>query len=216
MKYILFDMDGVLINTEPLHYKVWVQIMKEHGIDMSYEVYKGCIGSTRLYLYGLIKEAYGVDLYNDETIPKRFDEIKRDIIEKNGIPQIDGVVDTINYLYDKGYKMAVASSSSQKYIEKQMESLGIKDCFQVLCSGEHVENPKPAPDVFLKAAELIGAKPDECIVVEDSSNGTRAAKAAGMYCIGFKNPDSGVQDLSLADKIIYDIKELKQTFNIKC
>ena len=121
-------------------------------------------------------------------------------------------METIKYLYDKGYEMAVASSSSQDYIESQMKTLGIDKCFKFLFSAENVEKPKPAPDVFLVAAEKLGGKPAECTVVEDSANGSRAAKTAGMTCIGFKNPDSGNQDLSVADKIIYKITELKDIF----
>lgn len=208
-KFILFDMDGVLINTEPMHYEIWKNLLKEIEIEIDYEHYKGCIGSTKAFLYDLIKEAYGVDISKDEKIPKRFGEIKEEMLKKNGIPRIQGVVETVRYLYDKGYKMAVASSSSQDLIESQMKGLGIDNCFQVLFSAENVKNPKPAPDVFLRAAELLGAKPEECIVVEDSNNGSRAAKAAGMTCIGFKNPDSGEQDLSCADKLIYQFAELK-------
>lgn len=211
-KYILFDMDGVLINTEPMHFEIWKKVFKEKGIDIDYEHYKGCIGSTRRFLYDLIKEGYGVDVSVYEDLPERFSKLKDEMIKEKGIPRIEGAVETIRYLYDKGYKMAVASSSSQDYIESQMKTLGIDKCFKVLFSAENVEKPKPAPDVFLAAAGKLGAKPEECTVVEDSANGSRAAKAAGMTCIGFRNPDSGNQDLSVADKTIYKITELKEVF----
>ena len=208
-KFILFDMDGVLINTEPLHFEVWKKLLKEIGIEIDYEHYKGCIGSTKAFLYELIKKFYGVDISNDEKVPQRFDEIREEMLKKDGIPRIEGAVETVRYLNERGYQMAVASSSSQELIERQMKGLGIDNCFQVLFSAENVKNPKPAPDVFLKVAELLGAEPEECIVVEDSQNGSRAAKAAGMTCIGFKNPDSGEQDLSCADKLIYKFEELR-------
>ncbi len=211
-KYILFDMDGVLVNTEPMHFEIWKKILKEKGIDIDYEHYKGCIGSTRGFLYNLIKEGYGVDVSVYTDLPERFSQVKDEMLKENGIPRIEGAVETIKYLYDKGYEMAVASSSSQDYIESQMKMLGIDKCFKVLFSAENVEKPKPAPDVFLAVAEKLGGKPAECTVVEDSANGSRAAKAAGMTCIGFKNPDSGNQDLSVADKIIYKITELKDIF----
>ena len=151
-----------------------------------------------------------VSVYTD--LPERFSQVKDEMLKEKGIPRIEGAVETIKYLYDKGYEMAVASSSSQDYIESQMKTLGIDKCFKVLFSAENVEKPKPAPDVFLVAAEKLGGKPAECTVVEDSANGSRAAKTAGMTCIGFKNPDSGNQDLSVADKIIYKITELKDIF----
>ena len=211
-KYILFDMDGVLVNTEPMHFEIWKKILKEKGIDIDYQHYKGCIGSTRNFLYYLIKEGYGVDVSVYTDLPERFSQVKDEMLKEQGIPRIDGAVETIKYLYNKGYEMAVASSSSQDYIESQMKMLGIDKCFKVLFSAENVEKPKPAPDVFLVVAEKLGGKPAECTVVEDSANGSRAAKAAGMTCIGFKNPDSGNQDLSVADKIIYKITELKDIF----
>lgn len=210
MKYILFDMDGVLINTEPLHFKVWKKLGVKYGIDMDYDTYKACIGSTRNTLFQIIKDAYGVDLFDEPTVGETFAKIKADFIAEEGLPRIDGAEDTVRYLYDKGYKMAVASSSGQSYIENQMKEIGIYDCFQVLCSGEDVPNPKPAPDVFLKACKMLGAQPEECIVVEDSMNGSIAAKAAGMYCYGIANPDSGNQDLSNADVVIPTIKDLKK------
>lgn len=210
IKNILFDMDGVLINTEPLHYRIWKQVMNENGIDLDYEHYKDCIGSTRAFLYDLIKKGYGVDFHGNDTVGKRFHEIKDDIIKAEGVPRIDGVIAVIHYLHDKGYHMAVASSSAQNYIEAHMKELGLTDCFEVLFSAEKVKNPKPAPDVFLAAAEKLNANPKECLVIEDSYNGSRAAKAAGMLCYGFKNPDSGNQDLSFTDKVFYPFINLKK------
>lgn len=95
--------------------------------------------------------------------------------------------------------MAVASSSSRKNIEMCLQSLQIQHFFEVLFSAEQVARPKPAPDVFLAAAAAMDASPETCVVVEDSTNGTRAAKAAGMRCIGFDNPDSPGQSLDAAD-----------------
>lgn len=163
-KYILFDMDGVLVNTEPMHFEIWKKVFKEKGIDIDYEHYKGCIGSTRSFLYNLIKEGYGVDVSVYTDLPERFSQVKDEMLKEKGIPRIEGAVETIKYLYDKGYEMAVASSSSQDYIESQMKTLGIDKCFKLLFSAENVEKPKPAPDVFLVAAEKLGGKP------------------AGMYC----------------------------------
>ena len=89
-----------------------------------------------------------------------------------------------------------------------MKELAISQYFDVLFSGERVPNPKPAPDVFLETARRLHADPKECLVIEDSRNGCTAAKAAGMSCLGFQNPDSGIQDLSSADRIFYPFSEL--------
>ena len=208
MKCIIFDMDGVLIDTEPLHYKVWQEVFAERGLIIDYENYKDCIGSTRKFLYELILKNYGRDFRNDPTLPKRFIEIKDKFLNEKGIPQIEGVTETVRALHEKGYKLAVASSSPLRYIHFAMEKLGIADCFDLLFSGEQVKNPKPAPDTFLAVSEKLGISPEECVVIEDSENGSRAARAAGMYCLGFANPNSGNQDLSAADEIFYPFIEL--------
>ena len=202
-KYVIFDMDGVLVDTEPLHFQVWKQIFAERGLEIDHEHYKDCIGSTNQFLLELILKNYGRDFRNDPSIFVRFTEIKDQYVEENGFPRIEGAAEAVLELHRKGIKMAVASSSPIRYIHLAMENLGIKSCFSVLQSGEQVKNPKPAPDTFLAAAQSLGASPEECVVVEDSTKGTQAARAAGMYCIGFANPHSGNQNLAAADETAY-------------
>lgn len=214
LKAIIFDMDGVLINTEPFHYEIWRKTLKKRGLEIDYEHYKGCIGSTVGYLLDIIKDAYGVDFHGDEELIQEMRAVKDRMVEESGIPRIPGVPEMLRRIRGKGYIMAVASSSPQIYIERQMKELGVEDCFDLLFSGERVENPKPAPDTFLRVAEKLGVKPQECLVVEDSSNGCKAAKAAGMFCVGYYNPDSGDQDLSMADAVITDYDMLDG--NITC
>lgn len=214
IKCIIFDMDGVLINTEPLHFQIWKQVFAEHGLEIQHEKYKGCIGSTNDFLLNLIYQNYGVDFRNTPGIKERFCEIKDEYIRNGNIPGIPGVPAVISALRQKGYKMAVASSSMQMYIDACTRIIGVNQYFDLLFSAESVPNPKPAPDVFLAVAEKIGMKPEECLVVEDSRNGSLAAKAAGMFCMGFANPDSGDQDLSAADKIFYPFEKLIETANL--
>lgn len=208
IKAIIFDMDGVLINTEPLHYRIWRKIFRKRGLEISYDKYKGCIGATFEYLLDLILTNYGYNFHDDmQNIRKEFAYIKSEIIKKEGFPKLEGVEDMIRRMYQAGYRLAVASSSPQVYIEGAMKYLGIEDCFCVLNSGENVANSKPAPDTFLNTAQKLGVRPQECLVVEDSTNGCYAAKNAKMPCLAFYNPDSGEQDLSFAYKIISDWKE---------
>ena len=113
---------------------------------------------------------------------------------------------------EAGYTMAVASSSPYENIVKTTKELGIHEYFDQLVSGESVEHPKPAPDVFLKAAKALGTAPEECLVVEDSCHGVHAAKNAGMPSIGFINPDSGDQDLSCATRQTRDFHEVDASY----
>ena len=207
-KVILFDMDGVLMNTEPLHYAIWQQVFAERGVIIDFERYKGCIGSTNARLMELIYEGFGADFRGDDSLNQRFFQLKQEHIRSRGVPPIDGVLQTLTQLKAKGYRMAVASSSPPCSIELCLQSLQIKDFFEVIFSSEQVARPKPAPDVFLAAAAKMGAAPEDCVVVEDSTNGTRAAKAAGMRCIGFFNPDSIGQCLDAADVRIDRLQEL--------
>ena len=203
-------MDGVLINTEPLHFEIWKKVFAEHGLLVDYDHYKGCIGSTNGFLLNLIYEEYGVDFRQDPSLVARFKEIKDEVIRKGEIPGIPGVQEVVKNLHEKGYHLAVASASPQEYIDISIKNLGIDAYFDLLFSAERVPNPKPAPDVFLTVAQRLGVDPADCMVIEDSRNGSVAAKAAGMTCMGFVNPDSGNQDLSAADRIFHSFEELME------
>lgn len=106
-----------------------------------------------------------------------------------------GIKEALQMLKEAGYLLAVASSSPAYAIKEALESLNLEQYFTVVMSGDYVKNPKPAPDTFLVTAEKLGMKPEECLVVEDSTNGGKAAKAAEMKCVWFHNPDSGRQDI---------------------
>ena len=207
-RVLLFDMDGVLLNSESLHFRLWTQIFAERGLTIDFDHYKGCIGSTVAHLMDLIYRGYGADFRNDASLRVRFAQLKEEYIRTHGVPAVEGAVETIRALRAQGFRMAVASSSPQHYIELCTDTMGIGDCFELRFSGERVRRPKPAPDIFLAVAEQMGVSPAQCVVIEDSFNGSRAAKAAGMVCLGFANPDSGTQDLSAADKIFYPFSKL--------
>jgi len=119
-----------------------------------------------------------------------------------------GVAELIEELYKNKVKLVVASSASIKNIEIVLKMFNLERFFETKVSGDEVNNGKPAPDIFLYAAKVIGAQPEECIVIEDSKNGVEAAKSAGMKCIGFQNPNSGNQDLSSADMVINSFSEI--------
>jgi len=121
---------------------------------------------------------------------------------------ISGVMEFIKDLRAHDFILGVASSSPRAQIDFILRRFALNACFATVVSGDDVVNGKPHPEVFLKAARLLGVEPDECIVIEDSHNGVAAAGKAKMKCIGFKNPHSGNQDLSGADKVVAFFKEL--------
>lgn len=139
--------------------------------------------------------------------------VKAEMIKKQGYPPLIPHIKELLYrLFEAGYDMAIASSSPMEYIENVTEYWGIRKYFKYLVSGECVENPKPAPDIFLKTARLMGISPKECLVVEDSQNGCKAAKKANMTCMAFYNQDSGKQDLSLASVVVEGFEEIDKNF----
>lgn len=212
LKGIIFDMDGVLINSEPFHYQVWKEALRRRGIDVDYEVYKPCIGSTVGFLMKLLHDAYGIDRY-DANLPIEVKKIKQELIEKRGYPPlIPYVKEMLERFKQAGYSMGIASSSPQSYIENVTKFWGIDSYFKVLVSGETVEHPKPAPDIFLKTADMLGVSPQDCIVIEDSENGCKAAKAAGITCMAYFNPDSGKQNLQSAAVVVEGFEEIDAMF----
>ena len=132
---MIFDMDGVLVNTEPLHYECWKAALADEGVDMSYEVYKPCIGSTVGYLMKLLKEAYGETVSDAETLRARMYAKKEEIVQKDGFPQIPGVKEAIKRFYDEGFRLEVASSSAGYYIGRVLDALEIRQCIQRRGSG---------------------------------------------------------------------------------
>ncbi|MBQ9701025.1 MAG: HAD family phosphatase [Lachnospiraceae bacterium] len=212
LKAVIFDMDGVLVDSEPLHYEVNRKTMQQHfGTDLEYGYYKQYIGSTVMAMWDKIIKDFSLEGYTAKELFDLSEDIKEKILAESGYPEVPGVVSFVKSISSK-YKLAVASSSALINIEKNVTKLGIRDKFDTLVTGLSVAKPKPAPDIFLKAAEQLGVKPDECIVVEDSCNGTRAAKAAEMACIGFINPGSGDQDLSAADYLFESFDNIDDAF----
>ncbi len=210
---ILWDMDGVLINSEPQHYRTWKRTLKTlFGLEeIDWELYKPCIGATHQKLHDILEENYHVDIFTP-GVSEQYQKDADAIEEEEGFPEIDGVREIVDALYREGYKMAVASSSHLDYVEHCIRSIGLYPYMKTLYSGENAAHSKPAPDTFLNTAELLHEAPEACVVVEDSHNGVLAAKNAGMYCIGIKNPDSGDQDISRADVIVETFRDLKELF----
>ena len=204
MKAIIFDMDGVLVNTEPLHYKCWKEVVKEDGIDLEFNVYKACIGATRDVLLDILKEHYGKVYADPDEVMERMKQKKLEVIADEGLPMLDGVREAVEYLHGKGYHLAVASSLPIESIEMNLKTIGIRQYFDSITSGLEVKYSKPAPDIFLCAMEKLHLTASECLVIEDSTNGGKAARAAGMKCVWYHNPDSGDQNIPQAE---FEIEE---------
>jgi len=210
----IFDMDGVIIDSEPLHFEVDIQVMKDFGASITQEQLEKYVGMTNPEMWKLIREEYQLQRTVSEIIDYQLSN-KIKILTAREMEPIDGIRELLADLKASGIPVGIASSSPPVFIKAVLDKFGLLDAFNCIVSGEEVERGKPAPDVYLKAAELLGVEPASCMVLEDARHGIAAAKAAGMQCIGFVNPNSGNQDLSAADYVVRSIAEVGAICQLK-
>ncbi len=208
LRAVIFDMDGVVINSEPDHINLEKQMFHERGICLSNTEHEGFMGLSSRSMWDRIKKRHSLtqsveDLVAEET--KRYLEM---LHAQNGQNAVPGVVPLIRDLRAHGLKLAVASSATRVNIALVLNLLRLEGLFLVKVSGEDVSEAKPSPDIFLLTASKLGINPSDCLVIEDSANGILAANRAGMVSLGYQNPDSGNQDLSLAQGIVHDFQDL--------
>ncbi|WP_432409701.1 HAD family hydrolase [Wukongibacter sp. M2B1] len=210
IKAVIFDMDGVIIDSEPIHKQVEESLFKKLNIKVSEEEHNSYVGKTSIEMWREIKLKYNLrkDILAEEIVIEEVDRYIEHLLAKDDIKPIMGVRKLINELYIKDIKLALASSAVRRSIETVINLFELGEYFSISISGEDIEDGKPCPDIFLKAANELGVNPMECVVIEDSRNGVIAAKTAGMKCIGFKNRNSGNQDLSRADMVIDSLSQI--------
>lgn len=211
-KLIIFDLDGVLLNSEPLYKEMNLRFFKQLGAEITDEEYQSFIGISATKMWTYIKEKAGLQ-QTVEELKEQEKELKYKTLEEAELVPTSGVIDLLEYLKQNGHTIAIASSGLKKNIDLILQKLDMAKYFDLIVSGEQVQNGKPAPDIFLKAAQHFNHPPEECVVIEDSRNGVLAAKAAGMYCVGYYNPGSGEQDLKSADVVLGSFME-KKWYNI--
>lgn len=208
MRAVIFDMDGVIIDSEPIHFEVDMQTMRDLGFDISSKELEKYVGTTNEYMFSDLKNKYNIKQSIKEIINYKVELTKKKVIQSNLGP-IEGIKELLVDLKNKNIPTAIASSSPRSFIDVVVFKFNLQDYFKYIISGEEVVNGKPDPDIYIEAAKKLGLSPEDCTVIEDSRNGVLAAKAAGMKCIGFQNINSGNQDLSKADIIVKSITEIK-------
>ncbi|MDR2904294.1 MAG: HAD family hydrolase [Clostridiales bacterium] len=200
-KAVIFDMDGVLVDSQPFHFEVDRITLCECGFPATPDEVKPYAGMATVDRFTKYKKDYAIPKDVSDII-NICEKVRTGLLKTAQFEPIDGIPALLRSLKERKIKTAVASSSSDALIGLILDALGIRAYFDVLLSGENMPHSKPAPDIFLAAAEKLGCSPDESIVIEDSTNGVAAAKNANMRCVGFYNPNSGNQDISKADMII--------------
>lgn len=207
LQAFIFDMDGVIIDSEPIHFEVDIQTMSYLGHSISKEALEKYVGMTNQAMWKSIRQEYNLLQAIEEIIEYQIAN-KISTLHELEIEPIEGIKELIINLKEYDIPVAIASSSPRVFIEEVLSKFGMENDFDCVVSGEEVPQGKPAPDVYIEVARQLGVDVRHCMVLEDSGNGIIAAKAAGMRCIGFVNPNSGNQDLSQADYIVEDIQEI--------
>ena len=215
MKYkaILFDMDGVLIESEFLMRHAAIQALAEYGITAKHEDFREFTGMGEDKFVGGVAEKYG-HTYTFDMKEKAYDYFGQQVKELAEVPR--GVKEMLEALHAKGLVMAVCSAADLRKVRYNIQAIGIDESiFSALVTGSDVERKKPFPDIYLEGARRIGMEPKDCLVVEDAGSGIKAAHAAGMDAVGVPTTFSKEE---LAERVhpeylLNEIKELTDLFN---
>ena len=181
-KLVIFDMDGLMIDTEPLSIAGWKAAASELNLSIPDELLKSVIGFNRELCKVYMLEALGPDFEYDKALALLHKYVDQ-YFENHGVPIKPGLIQLLDKLDELGIKKAVATSSSNKRAALKLTTANLAHRFDAVIGGNMVAKSKPAPDIFLKAAEVLGIPPKDCIVLEDSNPGAEGAVRAGMRVI---------------------------------
>ncbi len=211
IKAEIFDMDGVIVDSEK-----YFQILEKEWFSSllgrwTEEDEKNITGRSVSDIYNVLREKYNLKI-DKNLFLKQYDEIAKEVYEEKCsiFPNFINVVDGLR---KKNFKIALVSSSPYSWIEMVLKRFMIREKFDAIISADEINGKgKPSPEIYLYSAKILNLNPDECVVVEDSKNGIISAKNANMFVFGFRNGINENQDLSKADKIIYNLNEILEIF----
>jgi len=207
-KTVIFDMDGVIVDTEPIHSYAYFQHFEELNIAVSKAMFTSFMGNSTRNTFQKLKEIFPIDGEVEDLIQRKRTIFNDAFDNKEDLYLIEGVENLIQDLHRNGMQLILASSAAKVTIDRVFRRFNLHQYFTHIVSGEDFPNSKPHPAICELGASLSVAPKENCIVIEDSTNGIRAAKAAGIFCIGYNSENSKLQDLSLADVVVNDFDEL--------
>ncbi|MBF6593893.1 MAG: HAD family hydrolase [Thermaceae bacterium] len=207
MKALIFDLDGTIFDSESAIFRAWQTVYAEQGATLTLQTWLPLIGTNEVAFNPLtdIEGQVGRSVDHDAVL-QRAKTLEQEYV--NATDTLPGVRELIAEAHAGGLGLAVASSSGRTWVEGHLQRLGLIDYFSLLCTRDDVERTKPDPALFLRAAEGLGVKLNQAIVLEDSLNGIKAAKAAGIFVVVIPNPLTRHLDLSEADLILSSLKEI--------
>ena len=205
---VIFDMDGVIVDTEPVHHFAYYQHFKELNIEVSDEMYRSFTGNSTRNIFQKLKAQFNLQGDVEDLILRKRHLFNEAFDLKEDLYLIDRVEELIKDLHANGIQLIVASSASKVTINRVFTRFNLHQYFTYIVSGEDFPKSKPHPAIFEHAASLSIAPKENCIVIEDSTNGIQAAFSAGIYCVGYDSFHSKDQDLSKANVVIRHFNEL--------
>lgn len=208
MKTVVFDMDGVLFDTEVLCMKSWLAVAERNHLQGMEKVFPRCIGLNSNDSRQIVMEAYGAD-FDYPRFREQAAVWQREYLEKNGLPEKPGMRELLDWLKTSGFELGLASSTRSSSVFSHLRQAGIEEYFSVVIAGDMVEHSKPRPDIYLLACRELNAEPGKTWAVEDSPNGIRAAHRAGMRPVMVPDmipPDEEMR--SLSEVILKDLWEV--------
>ncbi len=202
---VIFDVDGVILDSEPLHYNAKVEILRSYGLNETFDL-KEYIGKPNKDLWSKIIKENHLDIEPGDLEMQQFNLILK-YIENDHITPTKGLVELLTTLKKLNICLAIASSSNRYYVNHILNYLGLNQYFAHTVTGDEVSFQKPYPDIYKKILSISGIPACNAVAIEDSTSGVQAAVSAGIKCLGYQNLSSGMQNLSLAD---YTINEIGQ------
>lgn len=208
LKAVLFDMDGVIVNTEPMHQKAYERMFDDVNISVPKTMYATFTGLTTIEVCRRLCKAHDLQLGPETLVDLKREHYKYLFETDTSLNLIEGALELIQNYHAHGLKLILASSASMGNIDQVFDRFDLHQYFMSKISGADLKVSKPHPEIFELAAYASGHKPQQCMVIEDSTNGVMAAKEAGIYCVAYNSPHTPKQELSLADIIINDYSDI--------
>lgn len=207
---IVFDMDGVIFDSERISWMNWEKAGREFKIEGIAETVKECTGRSYKDTLDILHDNYGPD-FPAQKFRNRISELYWEYVKNNGLPFKKGALECLEYLRIKGYRLALASSTRSESVERELRRGGIRHYFEHVVAGDMVKKSKPDPEIYLKACSLMNVQPENCLAVEDSPNGIASAWKAGMKCLMVVDQiQPSDTELSRIIRLCSSLEELKE------